>query len=256
MACCQSREKLSSRASDKRMVALVSGLWSMHRLNSSGLLSLGSRSLYPVLSVTTRCCCEIRREAATGGSHAHSFDILASLPADTFWRSAWMDVSPDLTRKRCASFHVHVGRIPLQLFCRAGAKRGAIPPPPSAAPCLLLESVSKPSTLFRERSAKRNFFFFFSRERLRNLDGRVKWLFSGAVRPIQPHKWTLAVTATFRRHSQRKSPQVFSTLKAISSFRTTPQPNSPSPITPHSFSNNLIFLCARLNCDLCDSRLC
>lgn len=95
---------------------------------SSGRLSWGSRSLSSVLSVTTRCCCEIRREAATGGSHARSFDISAGLPADTFWRSARMDVSPDLTRKRCASVHVHVRTCHVlpQLFAERGRMLGLI----------------------------------------------------------------------------------------------------------------------------------
>lgn len=113
------------------------------------------------------------------------------------------------------------GRALLRLFAEPG-RTGLVFRP--AAVCPLSVAVSKPSALFKKR---RN--FFFCRVWLQNLDGRVKWLFSGAVWPRLPHKRTLGVTATFRRHWQRRSPQVFSTLKAISSFRIPPQPPSPPP---------------------------
>lgn len=208
-----------------------------------------------MLSVTTRCCCEIRREAATGGSHARSFDILASLPADTFWRSTWMDVSPDHTRKRCASLHVHMhaGLILLQLFAERG-QTGLVFRP--AAACLLSEAVSKPSGLFRKRNPNRNFFFFLSRLAAKpSREGKMVVLRCSLTEAaVQTDTW-------HHSHFSKTLAAEITTgfLHFKSNFFLCPPPIpliTPSPPPTPSFSDSLIFLCARLNCDPSDSRLC
>lgn len=45
----------------------------------------GGRAGSSALSVTTRCCCEIRREVGTGGGHAHSLTFQPA-PCRHIWQ--------------------------------------------------------------------------------------------------------------------------------------------------------------------------
>lgn len=137
-------------------------------------------------------------------------------------------------------------------FCRAGPNRGFAFRP--AAACCLSEAVSKLSTLFRKRN--RNLFFFW-----------CVWLQKpGRGGKIAVFRCGLAEAAAQTdtwRHSHFSKTRAAEITAGFLHFKSNfflldPPPQAPHnpPSLPPFLSDSLIFLCARLNCDLSDSRLC